>query len=164
MRRLRGAVRLRLDRAGGNGTRPQASIDQSSCNKDFSCLKGFCPSFVTLEGAKPRKAEGLALDLPKLPDPGFADPGAYNIRDNRCRRNGCRDHRCSLGDGSPSRRQGRRHDGDGGPCAKGGAVHIHCRIAEQPSDLSAIRVAVGEADAVIGGDLVVTAGAKTIGA
>jgi indolepyruvate ferredoxin oxidoreductase len=42
-------------------------------------------------------------------------------------------------------------------------VHIHCRIANRPEDISAIRVAVGEADAVIGGDLVVTAGAKTLG-
>ncbi|TMV56905.1 indolepyruvate ferredoxin oxidoreductase family protein, partial [Thioclava sp. BHET1] len=42
-------------------------------------------------------------------------------------------------------------------------VHIHCRIAERPEDISAIRVAVGEADALIGGDLVVSAGAKTLG-
>ena len=50
-----------------------------------------------------------------------------------------------------------------GLAQKGGAVHIHCRIGKKPSDISAIRVATGEADAVIGGDLVVTAGAKTIG-
>ena len=50
-----------------------------------------------------------------------------------------------------------------GLAQKGGAVHIHCRIADKPADISAIRVAVGEADAVIGGDLVVTAGAKTLG-
>ena len=35
-------------------------IDQSSCNKDFSCVNGFCPSFVTVHGAKIRKAEGIA--------------------------------------------------------------------------------------------------------
>jgi indolepyruvate ferredoxin oxidoreductase len=50
-----------------------------------------------------------------------------------------------------------------GLAQKGGAVHIHCRIAARPEDISAIRVAVGEADAVIGGDLVVTAGARTLG-
>ena len=50
-----------------------------------------------------------------------------------------------------------------GLAQKGGAVHIHCRIAARPSDISAIRVAVGEADALIGGDLVVAAGAKTLG-
>jgi len=50
-----------------------------------------------------------------------------------------------------------------GLAQKGGAVHIHARIAAKPSDISAIRVAVGEADALIGGDLVVSAGAKTLG-
>ena len=50
-----------------------------------------------------------------------------------------------------------------GLAQKGGAVMIHLRLAETPEDISAIRVAVGEADAVIGGDLVVSAGAKTLG-
>ncbi|KAG1715488.1 Indolepyruvate oxidoreductase subunit IorB [Nymphon striatum] len=50
-----------------------------------------------------------------------------------------------------------------GLAQKGGAVHIHCRLAERPEDISAIRVATGEAHALIGGDLVVSAGAKTLG-
>ncbi len=40
------------------------AIDQSTCNKDFSCLKGFCPSFVTLEGAKVKKAAPAAARAP----------------------------------------------------------------------------------------------------
>ena len=50
-----------------------------------------------------------------------------------------------------------------GLAQKGGAVHIHCRLANKPEDISAIRVATGEAHALIGGDLVVSAGAKTLG-
>jgi len=50
-----------------------------------------------------------------------------------------------------------------GLAQKGGAVHIHCRLANSPDDISAIRVATGETDVLIGGDLVVSAGAKTIG-
>jgi indolepyruvate ferredoxin oxidoreductase len=50
-----------------------------------------------------------------------------------------------------------------GLAQKGGAVHVHCRLAERPEDISAIRVATGECDALVGGDLVVSAGAKTLG-
>jgi indolepyruvate ferredoxin oxidoreductase len=58
----------------------QRSIDQSSCNKDFSCLKGFCPSFVTLEGAKVRKAAPAELALPDLPEPVLPTiHGTWNI-------------------------------------------------------------------------------------
>ena len=50
-------------------------IDQSSCNKDYSCLKGFCPSFVTLEGAKVKKPAPAELVLPELPEPALpGDP------------------------------------------------------------------------------------------
>jgi indolepyruvate ferredoxin oxidoreductase len=57
-------------------------IDQSSCNKDFSCVKGFCPSFVTVHGAKLKKGVGVAADhdLPALPDPKLpAIDQTYNI-------------------------------------------------------------------------------------
>jgi len=50
-----------------------------------------------------------------------------------------------------------------GLAQKGGAVHIHCRIAEDARDITAIRVATGECDALVGGDLVVSAGAKSLG-
>ena len=45
------------------------TIDQSSCNKDYSCLDGFCPSFVTLEGAKAARPKRAGLALPDLPEP-----------------------------------------------------------------------------------------------
>src|SRR5207302_8810386 len=53
------------------------TIDQSSCNKDFSCLKGFCPSFVTLYGASPKRTigAGAPADLPALPEPKPAEFG-----------------------------------------------------------------------------------------
>jgi indolepyruvate ferredoxin oxidoreductase len=57
------------------------TIDQSSCNKDFSCLKRFCPSFVTVEGGalrKARKAEAaVPSDLPTAKLPDLAEP--YNV-------------------------------------------------------------------------------------
>jgi indolepyruvate ferredoxin oxidoreductase len=56
------------------------AIDQSSCNKDFSCLKGFCPSFVTLDGAKVKKPGAAAITLPDLPAPTLpAIHGTHNI-------------------------------------------------------------------------------------
>ena len=63
----------------GNSSSKRA-IDQSSCNKDFSCLKGFCPSFLTLEGAKVKKGATRELDLPDLPQPELpAINGTHNV-------------------------------------------------------------------------------------
>ncbi|MDW4497522.1 indolepyruvate ferredoxin oxidoreductase family protein [Sulfitobacter sp. D35] len=140
------------------------AIDQSSCNKDYSCLKGFCPSFVTLEGAKIRKEPTQALDLPDLPAPDLPQiDGTWNVVITGVGGTGV----VTIG---AVMAQAAHLDGKGagmmemaGLAQKGGAVHIHCRLAEKPADISAIRVATGEADAVIGGDLVVSAGAKTLG-
>ncbi|WP_371223778.1 indolepyruvate ferredoxin oxidoreductase family protein [Roseovarius sp. 2305UL8-3] len=140
------------------------AIDQSSCNKDFSCLKGFCPSFVTLEGATIRKEETAKLELPDLPDPELpAIEGTYNVVITGVGGTGV----VTIG---AVMAQAAQIDGKGagmmemaGLAQKGGAVHIHCRLAENPGDISAIRVATGECDALIGGDLVVSAGAKTLG-
>src|SRR5581483_5798901 len=55
------------------------TIDQSSCNKDFSCVNGFCPSFVTVEGARLKKGTGIgeAPDMARLPEPVLPVAGAH---------------------------------------------------------------------------------------
>ncbi|MGJ8545171.1 MAG: indolepyruvate ferredoxin oxidoreductase family protein [Sulfitobacter sp.] len=140
------------------------AIDQSSCNKDFSCVKGFCPSFVTLEGAKIRKEPTTEVKIPDLPMPELpVIQGTHNVVITGVGGTGV----VTIG---AVMAQAAQLDGKGagmmemaGLAQKGGAVHIHCRIAERPEDISAIRVATGEAHALIGGDLVVSAGNKTLG-
>ncbi len=140
------------------------AIDQSSCNKDFSCVNGFCPSFVTLEGAKIRKDASVELDLPYIAPPALPKiRGTYNVVITGVGGTGV----VTIG---AVMAQAAQIDGKGagmmemaGLAQKGGAVHVHCRLAERPEDISAIRVATGECDALIGGDLVVSAGAKTLG-
>ncbi|NVO55134.1 indolepyruvate ferredoxin oxidoreductase family protein [Rhodobacteraceae bacterium B1Z28] len=140
------------------------AIDQSSCNKDYSCVNGFCPSFVTLDGAKIRKEATTEIDLPDLPMPVLPEiNGTHNVVITGVGGTGV----VTLG---AVLAQAAQIDGKGagmmemaGLAQKGGAVHIHCRIANRPEDISAIRVATGEAHALIGGDLVVSAGSKTLG-
>ncbi|MGQ0565215.1 MAG: indolepyruvate ferredoxin oxidoreductase family protein [Gemmobacter sp.] len=140
------------------------AIDQSSCNKDFSCLSGFCPSFVTLEGAVPKKSATAAVDLPDLPQPALpVIQGTHNIVVTGVGGTGVVTVGAILAMAAHVDGKGVGMMEMAGLAQKGGAVHIHCRIADTPADISAIRVAVGEADCVIGGDLVVTAGARTLG-
>ncbi len=140
------------------------AIDQSACNKDFSCLKGFCPSFVTLEGARIRKEAATGLTLPDLPEPQLpAIDGTHNVVITGVGGTGVVTIGAVLAQAAQLDGKGAGMMEMAGLAQKGGAVHIHCRIAGKPQDISAIRVATGEADAVIGGDLVVSAGAKTLG-
>lgn len=140
------------------------AIDQSSCNKDFSCVKGFCPSFVTLSGATPRKAEMRDLDLPDLPTPELpAINGTYNFVITGVGGTGVVTIGAIMAMAAHLDGKGAGMMEMAGLAQKGGAVSIHCRLANEPGDINAIRVAVGEADAIIGGDLVVTAGAKSLG-
>ncbi|MGI9391509.1 MAG: DUF6537 domain-containing protein, partial [Boseongicola sp.] len=140
------------------------AIDQSSCNKDFSCLNGFCPSFVTVEGAQPRKEATAEIETGDLAQPNLPEiDRTHNIVITGVGGTGVVTIGAILA-------MAARLDGKGagmmemaGLAQKGGAVHIHCRIADAPEDISAIRVATGEADTLIGGDLVVSAGAKTLG-
>ncbi|WP_425045494.1 indolepyruvate ferredoxin oxidoreductase family protein [Primorskyibacter sp. S87] len=140
------------------------AIDQSSCNKDFSCVKGFCPSFVTLEGAKIRKEATTEIDLPDLPQPLLPEiKGTHNVVITGVGGTGVVTIGAVLAQAAQLDGKGAGMMEMAGLAQKGGAVHIHCRLAEKPEDISAIRVATGECDALIGGDLVVSAGAKTIG-
>jgi indolepyruvate ferredoxin oxidoreductase len=140
------------------------AIDQSSCNKDFSCVKGFCPSFVTLEGAKLRKEATTEIDLPDLPMPVVPTiNGTHNVVITGVGGTGVVTIGAVLAQAAQIDGKGAGMMEMAGLAQKGGAVHIHCRLANDPDDISAIRVATGECDALIGGDLVVSAGAKTIG-
>ncbi len=140
------------------------AIDQSSCNKDFSCLKGFCPSFVTLSGAKPHAAQARDLAIPALPAPVLpAIRGTHNLVITGVGGTGVVTVGAVLAMAAHLDGKGAGMMEMAGLAQKGGAVHIHLRLAERPEDISAIRVSVGEADCLIGGDLVVSAGAKTLG-
>ncbi|MCK0166522.1 indolepyruvate ferredoxin oxidoreductase family protein [Jannaschia sp. S6380] len=139
------------------------AVDQSSCNKDYSCVKGFCPSFVSVEGAQLKKKATADVDIGDLPDirPPAID-GTWNTVITGVGGTGV----VTIG---AVMAMAAHLDGKGaglmemaGLAQKGGAVALHCRLANAPADISAIRVALGEADALIGGDLVVSADNKTL--
>ena len=140
------------------------AIDQSSCNKDYSCVNGFCPSFISVSGAKLRKPKVAELTLPPLPAPALpVIEGTHNVVITGVGGTGVVTIGAILAQAAHIDGKGAGMMEMAGLAQKGGAVHIHLRLANRPEDISAIRVAVGEADCMIGGDLVVTAGAKTIG-
>lgn len=140
------------------------AIDQSSCNKDFSCVNGFCPSFVTLEGATVRKEATTEVKIPDLPTPKLpVIKGTYNVVITGVGGTGVVTIGAVLAQAAQLGGKGAGMMEMAGLAQKGGAVSIHCRLAESPADISAIRVATGECDALIGGDLVVSAGNKTLG-
>jgi indolepyruvate ferredoxin oxidoreductase len=142
-------------------------INQSTCNKDFSCVKGFCPSFVTVEGGTLKKGKAS----PKGGDefPPLADPQLP-----------CLDEPCSVlvtgigGTGVVTIGQilamAGHLEGKGvsvldmsGLAQKGGPVMSHVKIARAPEELHAARIGTGSANLVIGCDLVVTASADALG-
>ncbi|MEL6477966.1 MAG: indolepyruvate ferredoxin oxidoreductase family protein [Pseudomonadota bacterium] len=140
-------------------------IDQSACNKDFSCLKGFCPSFVTVAGATPKKRATAEFTLPTLPEPQVpALDRTWNILVTGVGGTGVVTVGALITMAAHVEGKGAAEMQMAGLAQKGGAVAIHCRVAPTPEDISAIRIATGEADAVIGGDLVVTAAPKTLAA
>ena len=143
------------------------TIDQSSCNKDFSCVKGFCPSFVTVHGAKLKKGAGVAADhdLPVLPEPKLpAIARTYNIIVTGVGGTGIVTIGGILGMAAHLEGRGVGVLDMAGLAQKGGAVFSYIRFAENPQDIHAIRVAAGRADLVLGGDIVVAGTRKVLAA
>ena len=145
------------------GTKRQ--IDQSACNQDFSCLKGFCPSFITLDGANPRKGTAT-VDTQfwgDLPPPTYPDTQTpYNLIITGVGGMGVITLGALVG-------MAAHLDGKGvstldmtGLAQKYGAVFSHLRIADHPEDIHAARIATGEAHAILGGDLVVSASPEAL--
>src|SRR5438876_9455546 len=143
------------------------TIDQSSCNKDFSCVKGFCPSFVTVHGAKLKRGTGIAgaQALTPLPDPKLpAIAKTYDIIVTGVGGTGVVTIGGILGMAAHLEGKGVGILDMAGLAQKGGAVYSHIRIAERSEDIHAIRIAAGGADLVLGGDIVVAGNKKVLAA
>ena len=143
------------------------TIDQSSCNKDYSCLKGFCPSFVTVHGAKLKKGERTAepADWPALPAPSIPLLNhPYSIIVTGIGGSGVVTIGGILGMAAHLEGKGVGVIDMAGLAQKGGAVYSHIRIASKPDEIHAIRVAAGGADLVMAGDIVVSGGKKVLSA
>ena len=144
-------------------------INQSSCNKDFSCVNGFCPSFVTVAGARPRRSKGAAaqtaaaLIAEQLPLPeilalerplgilftGIGGTGVVTV--------GAIVSMAAHLDGKAVSTLDVT-----GLAQKYGTVMTHMRIASDASQLHSARLAMGEADVVIGCDLLASAGDEAL--
>ncbi|MCC7060276.1 MAG: indolepyruvate ferredoxin oxidoreductase family protein [Burkholderiaceae bacterium] len=142
------------------------AIDQFSCNKDYSCVDGFCPSFVTVEGGALRRRTPVATQsgafaalpapvLPELSRPwnivvaGVGGTGVITIGALIGMAAHLEDKAVSVLDMT-------------GLAQKGGAVMSHVRLAAQHGSLHAARVATGEANLVLGCDLIVSVSADAV--
>lgn len=141
-------------------------IDQSSCNKDFSCLKGFCPSFVTIEGGQLRKPKPIddtdsttLLIEPTLPS---LDNGVYSILVTGMGGTGVVTIGAILGMGAHLEGKGCGLLDMAGLAQKGGSVWSHLRFGSSPESIKTIRIAAGGADLVLGCDMIVAANSKTL--
>ncbi len=139
-------------------------IDQSSCNKDYSCLKGFCPALVTVHGVKPKRGAGVAgaHDFPALPEPELPEIGqTYGIIVTGIGGTGVVTIGALLGMAAHLEGKACGIVDMAGLAQKGGAVLSHIRIAKNPDDIHAIRIHARGADLIMGGDIVV-AGSKNV--
>src|SRR5499433_2956850 len=143
------------------------TIDQSSCNKDYSCLNGFCPSFVTVHGARLKAGERTAEpeNWPALPSPSVPLINhPYSIIVTGIGGTGVVTIGGILGMAAHLEGKGVGVIDMAGLAQKGGAVFSHMRIAERAEDIHAIRIAAGGADLVLGGDIVVAGNKKVLAA
>jgi len=142
-------------------------INQNSCNKDFSCVKGFCPSFVTVEGGqlkKPKKEKKGGLDsLPPIPEPVLPlAESAWGIVVGGVGGTGVITIGQLLGMAAHLEGKGVVTQDAGGLAQKGGATWSHIQIANRPEAIYTTKVDTAKADLVIGCDPIVAASKYTL--
>ncbi len=146
-------------------------INQSSCNKDFSCIKGFCPSFVTIEGGHLRRpdkpdadeappGEALIAALPDPTPPALDEP--YRILVTGVGGTGVVTVGALIGMAAHMEGKGCSVLDLVGVAQKGGPVLSHIKIAARPEQLHSVAIGTGSADLLLGCDLVVAAGAEAM--
>jgi indolepyruvate ferredoxin oxidoreductase len=142
------------------------AIDQSVCNKDFSCLAGFCPSFVSVQGGKLRRHAGIGDQdsrFPTLPTPVVptaAEP--YGIVVTGIGGTGVVTVAQILGMAAHLEGKGATALDQTGLAQKNGAVVSHVRLCDESARLHAVRIAAGGARLLLACDLVVAAGFDTL--
>ena len=143
-------------------------IDQSSCNKDFSCVNGFCPSFVTVHGGVLKKGEAAASDapqMPQLPEPDLPElDHAYGVIVTGVGGTGVVTVGAILGMAAHLEGKGSAIIDMAGLAQKGGEVASHLRIAPRPEDIKSIRIAASGADLILGCDMVTASNQKVLAA
>lgn len=139
------------------------AIDQSSCNKDYSCVDGFCPSFVSVVDGKVRRPEAakspddLFAQLSSPQEPVLSDQ-PYSIFITGVGGTGVTTIGALMGMAAHLEGKGCSVVDMAGLAQKGGAVVSHLQIAKSPDDIHATRVATQGADLLLGFDIVVTSG------
>ena len=140
------------------------AIDQSSCNKDYSCVNGFCPSFVTVEGGKlrkPKKADTVDFShLPAPTHPSAAEP--YGLLVTGIGGTGVVTIGALMGMAAHLEGKGCSVLDMTGLAQKNGAVVSHVRIADKPEQLYATRIAAGEAKLVLACDILTGVGYEAL--
>ena len=144
-------------------------IDQSACNKDYSCLKGFCPSFVTIEGAEmikgleTPKLAGDGAVFPVLPEPALPELHApWSIMVTGIGGTGVVTVGHVLGMAAHLEGKAAGMIDMVGLAQKNGAVVTHLKIAAKSEDIAAVRIAAGGADLILGCDLVTAASERVL--
>ena len=141
------------------------TINQSTCNKDYSCLKGFCPSFVTVDGGKLRhRAPPDIGNLGELPEPASKPPleRPYNIAVGGVGGTGVLTIGALLGMAAHIEGKASMILDMSGLAQKGGAVLSHVRLSGNTADVTCSRIVTGTADLVLAADEVVAAAKETI--
>lgn len=143
-------------------------INQSACNKDFSCTKGYCPSFLTITGGTLKKKSNSlenAHDYEefKLPEPTTAEINKpFNILITGIGGSGVITLGAILGTAAHLEGKGSSTLDVAGLAQRNGPVTSHLRVSNSPSELHATRIASGSADLIIGCDIVVTTGIEAM--
>ena len=141
------------------------AINQSTCNKDYSCVKGFCPSFVTVDGGTlKRRARTELGDIGALPEPA-AKPALdrpYNIAVGGVGGTGVLTIGALLGMAAHIEGKASMILDMSGLAQKGGAVLSHVRLSEHTADVTCSRIVTGTADLVLAADEVVAVSKDTI--
>ncbi|MBL4671232.1 MAG: indolepyruvate ferredoxin oxidoreductase family protein, partial [Arenicella sp.] len=133
-------------------------IDQISCNQDVSCVKGFCPSFVTVTGGQLKRPEAKKpsqIELPEPTQPSLDQP--WNVLVTGVGGTGVLTVTAVLSMAAHLEFKGVATMNQTGLAQKFGPVVSHLRIAKQQHEINAVRIPAGDADLVLGADLLVTA-------